>query len=242
VIGSVQSGMTTTPFPAPPAASPQADPRRRLAALLARQAGVVSRAQALAVGLAPREVDRYVARRRWVPVHPRVYLAAGRPLTDEARVRAAALWAGDGAVVVGAAASWWHGLGPRAPRTVAVAVPRRCPAARPGVTAHRRVLPLRDVVVVRSLRVPVRPLAVLDAAVAAGADGAALLRRALWTDVGLAQLRAAAGSAAGTATALRLVTSLTARNEAALGIATVNCEHRTLPRGRPGPGSSPGAR
>jgi hypothetical protein len=196
--------MTTSLSPAPPHSDP-----RRLAALLERQAGVVSRAQALAAGLSAREVDRYVTRRRWWPLHPRVYLAADHPLTDEARVRAAALWAGDGAVVVGAAAAWWHGLLPHAPRIVAVAAPRRCPAARPGVTARRRVVRAEEVVTVRGLRVPVRPLALLDAAVEAGAGGPALLHRALPDDVVLRQLWEVAPSAAGTATARRLLTDLT---------------------------------
>jgi hypothetical protein len=223
-------------------------PHRRLAALLDRQAGVVSRAQALAVGLAPREVDRHLARRLWRPLHPRVYLAAGHPHTDEARVRAAALWAGDGAVVVGLAAAWWHGLAPRAPAVVALAVPRRR-AARPGVSARRRRLPPGDVVTLRGLAVAVPALALLDAAVEAGAGGPALLRRAVCTGVGLADLRAVADRAAGTATAERLIAGVTSApatpwgNGRDLGIATVNCEHRTHPRGRPGrPPPFPGAR
>jgi hypothetical protein len=202
-----------------------AGPHPRLAALLHLQAGVVGRAQALAAGLAPREVDRLVARRVWRPVHPRVYLADGRPLTDEARVRAAVLWAGDGAVVVGAAAAWWHGLGSgghrpdglgdRAPATIGVAVPRRCPAPRPGVRARRRLLPAADVVTLRGLAVPVRPLALLDAAVEAGPGGAALLSGALRgrTDLTERQLRAVAARSTGTATAARLIAAVTPRRD-----------------------------
>lgn len=183
-------------------------PDRRLGTLLDRQAGVVSRDQALAAGFDPREIDRRVARRRWRPVHPRVYLVGDRPLTDEARVRAAALWTGDGAVVVGAAALWWHGLAERAPATVAVAVSRRGPAPRPGVRVHRRSLAPGDVVILRGLAVPVGPLAVLDAAVDAGGRGPALLRRALAGDVGLAQLRAVAGRCGGAASAALLLGDL----------------------------------
>ena len=54
-------------------------------ALLRRQAGVVSRGQAMRAGLTGRQIDRLVARRRWRPVHPRVYLAADHELTDEVR-------------------------------------------------------------------------------------------------------------------------------------------------------------
>jgi hypothetical protein len=225
-----------------------ADRSGRLQSLLDRQAGVVSRAQALAAGLAPRDIDRLLARRRWRPVHPRVYLAAGHPLSDDARIRAAALWAGDGAVVVGAAALWWHGPGAYgiggAPATIGLAVPRRCPAPRPGVLPRRRALPAADVVVVRGIPVPVRPLALLDAAVEAGGSGIGLLRDALQEQVAggvdLAELRAVAGRSAGPSTARRLLVDVmsapprTSRNVAGLGIATVNCEHCTHPRGRRG--------
>jgi hypothetical protein len=209
----------------------------------------VSRAQALGAGLTAAQVDRHVARRRWCPLHPRVYLAAGHPLTDEARVRAAALWAGDGAVVVGAAAVWWHGLAERAPATVGVAVPGRG-VARAGVAARRRDLAARDVVTLRGLAVPVRPLALLDAAVEAGAAGPALLRSVLRDQVGIAELRAVAARSAGTATAARLLAAVTCTrggngpggNGQGFGIATVHCEHRPHPRGRPGrPPARPGA-
>ena len=199
---------------APPVPEPQAGSRAdRLAALVARQGGVVTRGQAVGVGYAGWEVDRLVARRRWWPLHPRVYLVDRDAPTDEARVRAAALWAGDGAVVVGAAALWWHAPGGRAPRRVAVAVPRRCPATRAGLVVRRRSLRSADVVRVRGLAVAVRPLALLDAAVDAGPAGAALLDRALrdparGPGVVPAQLRAVVGRAAGSATALRLVTGL----------------------------------
>jgi hypothetical protein len=176
-----------------------------LAGLLDRQAGVVSRAQALAAGLEPRHIDRLVARRRWWPVHPRVYLVDGRPLTDEVRVRAAALWAGDGAVLAGFAAVWWHGLVEWLPPTVAVTVPRRCPDPRPGVVARRRILRPRDVVALRGVAVPIRPLALLDAAVEAGPAGPELLASAVDHGVRRAELDAVADSSAGAATARRLL-------------------------------------
>ena len=112
--------------------------------VLRRQAGVVSRAQARSAGTTAQQIDRLVARRRWVPVHPRVYLAATHGFTAEARVRAAVLWAGDGAVLGGLAAVWWHGLLPVLTATVTVTVPRRCPDPRPGVAVRRRVLRAAD--------------------------------------------------------------------------------------------------
>jgi hypothetical protein len=172
--------------------------------LLRRQAGVVSRAQAVRAGVSALQIDRLVARRRWAPLHPRVYRASEYRLTDEARLRAAVLWAGDGAVPCGRAALWWHGLLPAAPETITLTVPGRCPDPRPGVDVCRRVLRNDDVITLRGLSVPVRPLALLDAAVEAGPGGAALLR-ALRAHVGLAELWAVAGHAIGAAGAGRLL-------------------------------------
>jgi hypothetical protein len=152
-----------------------ATPPLPISALLHRQAGVVSRTQALRAGLTGGQIDRLVARRRWRPVHPRVYREAEREVTDEARLRAAVLWAGDGAVPGGRAALWWHGLLPGAPETVTLRVPRRCPDPPPGVV-WRQIRHTDRVVTLRGLTVPVRALALLDAAVETGAGGAALLR------------------------------------------------------------------
>ena len=184
--------------------SADANGRPTVEAVLHRQAGVVSRAQALRAGTTAQQIDRLVARRRWVPVHPRVYLAATHGFTDEARVRAAVLWAGDGAVLGGLAAVWWHGVLPVLAATVTVTVPRRCPDPRPGVAVRRRVLRAGEVVALRGVAVPVRPLALLDAAVEAGAGGAALLR-ALRGDLDLVELQAVAERAVGRASAGRLL-------------------------------------
>ena len=109
--------------------------------VLARQAGVVSREQAVAAGMTPDAVDHRLRTRRWRPLHPRVYLAAGHRLDDEVTVRAAVLWAGAGAVLSGVAAAWWHGMVDGAPATVGVTVSRRrCPRPRPGVRVRRRDL------------------------------------------------------------------------------------------------------
>lgn len=139
--------------------------------LLARQAGVLSRDQALRAGLPPAAVDHLVRRRRWTSLHPQVYLAAGHRLGDEAAVRAAVLWAGEDAVLTGRAAAWWHGMLDRAPSAVQVAVPpHRTPRSRPTVDVRRRAPHPDDVTVVRGLRVTAEPLTVLEAAVDLG-DG-----------------------------------------------------------------------
>jgi hypothetical protein len=177
-----------------------ATPPLLIDALLCRQAGVVSRGQAMRAGLTGRQIDRLVARRRWRPVHPRVYLAAGHDLTDEARLRAAVLWAGDGAVPSGRAALWWHGLLAGALETITLRTPRRCPDPPVGVVAWPRVLGDGLVVPLRGLAVPVRPLALLDAAVETGAGGPALLR-----GHDLAELRAVAEHALSAKAAHRLL-------------------------------------
>jgi very-short-patch-repair endonuclease len=148
--------------------------------ILARQAGVISRNQALAAGLTRDVVDHRLLRRYWRPVHPRVYLAAGHRLDDEAKVRAAVLWAGEGAVLSGVAAAWWHGIADAAPATVGVTVNRsRRPRSRPGVEVRRRDLAAADRTRSRNLDVTAPPLSVLEAAVELGAAGSLLLDRAL---------------------------------------------------------------
>jgi very-short-patch-repair endonuclease len=162
---------------------------RALDALLRRQAGVVGRAQARAAGLSADAIDRRLAGRQWVPLHPRVYLDRGHRLTDEARVRAAVLWAGDDAVLSGLAAAWWHGVAAALAGEIAVTVPRRrSPRNRPGVTVRRRDLADDDRTSRHGVPVTALPLAVLEAAVELGAAGGPFLDRALQAHVGFAEV------------------------------------------------------
>jgi hypothetical protein len=89
----------------------------RLDDLVARQAGVISRDQAVAAGLSRDAVDHRLRLRRWRPLHPRVYLVGGHRYDEEVKVRAAALWAGEGAALSGVAAAWWHAGASSRPRT-----------------------------------------------------------------------------------------------------------------------------
>ena len=148
--------------------------------VLRRQAGVISRAQAISGGLTAAQVDRRVATGRWEVLHPGVYLAAEHEHTMEARVRAAALRAGEPATVTGVAAAWWHGLWPQPPTTVEVTIPsRRRVRPAPGFRIRRRDLDWRDRVETRHLWVTEPALTVLEAAVALGPRGPELLDRAL---------------------------------------------------------------
>jgi len=186
--------------------------------LLATQAGVISREQALAAGLSADAVDHRLRTRRWRPLHPRVYLAATYPLGDEARVRAALCWAGADAVLSGAAAAWWHGLLDQAPATVGVTVARRrCPRARPGVLVRRRDLPVADQCEHRTVAVTGPALSALEAAVELGFGGAALLDQVLQRSLPFPAVYAAYRrnlGAHGSATAGRLLSAAADRSSA----------------------------
>jgi hypothetical protein len=162
-----------------------------LEVLLARQAGVISREQALRAGLTAATVDRMVRTRRWRPLHPRVYLVPGYCAEDEARARAAVLWAGDGAALSGAVAAWWHGLLTDAPATIGVTAPTRR-AVRPGVAVRCRLLDAADHTEHRGLPVTALALTVLEAAAEFGGPaGESLLDRALQDRLSWAEVRAA---------------------------------------------------
>jgi very-short-patch-repair endonuclease len=148
--------------------------------ILRRQAGVISRAQALSAGMSEDQVDRRLATGRWLTVRPGVYLMADRELSDESRIRAAGLWAGAEATVSGMAAAWWHRLWPDPPSTVEITVPsRRVLRPGQGIRVRRRNLAEGDRVTIRGVCVTDVPLTVLEAAVALGKRGSRLVDSAL---------------------------------------------------------------
>jgi len=148
--------------------------------LVARQAGVLALHQAVAAGMSAATVQRRVRQGSWTRLHPAVYLVGGHRLTDEARVRAAWLGAGENAAAVsGPAAAYWHGLIARAPEKIEVTIPRRLgPGNRPGVRVRRRDLLTADVVGTRGICLTGLPLTVLETAVALP-GGSTFLDRAL---------------------------------------------------------------
>jgi hypothetical protein len=116
-------------------------PEGRLAPILLRQDGLVTLAQAVDLGVSERTIQRRVHTGGWERVLPRVFLVAGHPPCDAARVRAAGLWVGERSAVSGRAAAWWHGMWPSVPDTVEVTVPRgACPRPQPHVRLRRRAL------------------------------------------------------------------------------------------------------
>jgi very-short-patch-repair endonuclease len=147
--------------------------------LVARQAGVLALHQAVGLGMSAATVQRRVRQGSWTRLHPAIYLVGGHRVTDEARIRAAWLWAGEQAVISGAAAACWHGLIRGAPDEIEVTVPRRLgPGNRPDVRVRRRDLLQADLVGIRGIRLTGLPLSVLETAVALP-EGSAFLDRAL---------------------------------------------------------------
>jgi very-short-patch-repair endonuclease len=112
-------------------------------------------------------------------LHPQVFLVGGHRRTAEARIRAAALWAGPDGVICGPAAAFWHGMLERAPAVVDLTVPGRAkPKPQPGIAIRRRDLFDADITVRGGVRVAAPPFAALETAVALP-DGSPFLDRAL---------------------------------------------------------------
>lgn len=144
-----------------------------------RQDGLVTAAQAVANGLPARTLRRRVADEGWSRPAPRVFLAAGHPLTRRTEIGAAALWAGERGAVSGPAAAWWTGMLDRPPAEIQVTVPRRSGLRPcPGVRIRRRGLSPSDIVGVGYMRFTGDPLTALGTAVAVP-DESVFLDRAL---------------------------------------------------------------
>jgi very-short-patch-repair endonuclease len=96
----------------------RSDNERELRQLATEQVGVFSRAQAREAGLTTGAITRRVRSGRWERILPHVYGITGVPSSDRRSAMAAALWAGDGAVVShGTAGVLWGIEGVRGPRT-----------------------------------------------------------------------------------------------------------------------------
>ena len=130
----------------------------------ARQHGLLSRAQAIACGLSPDQIERRVRSGQWQRVCPRVYRLQGTPNTWLQQLHTAALWAGTaGALSHGAAAGLWgFSRFEGAPPEVTITSHTRPPAK---VRVHQvPLLPGADVVLLRGLRVTSRLRTLLDLA------------------------------------------------------------------------------
>lgn len=157
-------------------------------AVVEQQAGVVSLAQAVTCGMSASTVRRRVAEGRWRRVRPGVFLVGGHRYTDEARIRAVALWAGPQGVITGPAAAYWHRMLERAPTCIDLTLPAgRRPKPQPAVRIHRRNLDPRDVHRRWGVPVAAKAFAALETAVALP-DGSMFLDRVLQKHVPFAQV------------------------------------------------------
>jgi very-short-patch-repair endonuclease len=110
---------------------------RSIAALAARQHGVVERGQLRRLGLSNSAIDRRLAAGRLHRVHQGVY-AVGHPLlSGRGRWMAAVLACGPGAALSHASAAALWDLRPTAATRVDVSVPGAGGRARPGLRIHR---------------------------------------------------------------------------------------------------------
>jgi hypothetical protein len=133
---------------------------RRAWELAARQHGIVTRRQLLALGFGPRSIEHRVARARLFPVSLGVY-AVGWPASNQKRRwMAAVLAGGEGAALSHRSAAALWGIGEEG-GWIDVSVRRRCELRRPGARFRGRPslapddLLLRDDIPVTS---PVRTL------------------------------------------------------------------------------------
>lgn len=109
----------------------------KLLALAERQAGRVSWAQLMALGVESVVIARWVSDGYLRHDLPRVYAVGHRAPSVNADLTAAVLYAGPGAMLSHATALWWRGLIDHQPWPIQVSTPRRCQSLR-GVKVHGR--------------------------------------------------------------------------------------------------------
>jgi hypothetical protein len=144
--------------------SPKFDTDRRIAALAARQHGVVSRRQLRALGVDDSAVAYRVRVGRLHRLHVGVYAVGHVAVGRRGRWLAAVLACGDGAVLSHAAAGALWGLRPSAAAridvTVATAAGRNDPTLRP----HRSALPAGETTALHGIPVTTPARTILDLA------------------------------------------------------------------------------
>jgi very-short-patch-repair endonuclease len=105
--------------------------------LAMRQFGIFSHAQATEAGLSPAGMTRRVKAGVWERLLPKVYRIVGVPPSEQQQALAAALWAGDGAVVShGTAGALWSIPGVRSHRVELWVPAPRSPRAA-SIVVHR---------------------------------------------------------------------------------------------------------
>lgn len=104
--------------------------------LLAAQNGVITRKQALQLGMSASAIDRRLGSGEWERIFPAVYRTAFVAPSWQQRLAAGYLWAGDDAVVSHLSAGALLGLDGIEPGTIDITVPRPRRAPSSEVTLH----------------------------------------------------------------------------------------------------------
>lgn len=109
----------------------------RVRRLAGRQAGRVTRAQLLALGLARGRIASWVRTGRVIEVLPCIYALGHSAPSREADLWAAVLYAGPGAMLSHATAAHWRGLIEYPPQMIEVSTPRKR-NPQPGIRVYGR--------------------------------------------------------------------------------------------------------
>lgn len=114
------------------------EPDHRVAALAARQRGVISRAQLIAAGSSAKAIEHRIRTSRLHRIHRGVFAAGHRHLDREGRWWAAVLACGEGAVLSHASAAAAWDLRPTTASRIDVSVPTKGGRIQqPGLRIHR---------------------------------------------------------------------------------------------------------
>jgi hypothetical protein len=108
----------------------------RVAELAGRHWGVVGRDQLAAAGMSDAAIARAVRRRSLIRLYPEVYAVGHDAIGIKGRLRAALLYAGDGASLSHTTAGWWWGILEDEPAVIHVSVPIRRTGG-PNLRIHR---------------------------------------------------------------------------------------------------------
>jgi len=119
------------------------DAEHSVSLLAETQHGLITRRQALELGLSERAVDRRLASGRWEPVFRGVFRLAGTERTWRQRVEAGCLKAGPGAVASHRSAANLRGW-PALARWIEITVPGHRQVAAGGMVVHRSIVPPED--------------------------------------------------------------------------------------------------
>jgi hypothetical protein len=110
---------------------------RQLAAILRTRDGLITRSEALELGLSAADIHGYLHREAWQRVYRNVYRSSTAPATPRQLLRAACLAGGDSAVASHASAAWLWNMVDRAAKTPDITVPIAVVRSLAGVRVHR---------------------------------------------------------------------------------------------------------